>query len=128
MCLSRRFKQTKSQRAEHSYVNYNHSEKHNTEVLEVNWDEINNHYKETNLLPLQLHSDQRYNSSTSDMATSYSSQRISNTYSEQRSEAGPLVMNKPDGAARFEVPHSKETTTVSKPDGFDLLERDSYKA
>ena len=118
----------KSQRTRDDFVYYDQPEKSTNEVLEVDWDEINNHYKETNLLPLQLHSDQRYNSSTSDMATSYSSQRISNTYSEQRPEAGPLVMNKPDGAARFEVPHSKETTTVSKPDGFDLLERDSCKA
>ena len=118
VCLSKRSKQMKSQRMRDVFVNSDQPEKSTTEVLAVDWDEINNHYKETNLLPLQQHSGQKHISSSSDMATSYSSQRISDTYSEQRSEAGPLVMNKPDGSARFEVPHSKKTTTVSKPDGF----------
>ena len=82
--------------------------------MEVDWDKIDHHYRETNMSPSKSQNNEHFVSSGNNRASLNSYPRFSVSSSEQQTVVSQGLDSKPDGYTQYDVPH---TRNINKPMG-----------
>ena len=117
LCLFGRKKKPKEKRAEDSSMSYNHPKPRGHEEMEVDWDSVDNHFRDTTMFPLKFQDNEHSVSSGNNRISSNSYPRFSMSSSEQQTFVSQGLDLKPDGYTQYDVPHTRNGNVLNKPIG-----------